>query len=133
MWHKVEDFDRDVKVGDKLSRLCLVPYDLGNVFTVTAIGRDYYLAYQESARIEYSFNKIDWQVWREPVRFRASFEMPYYSVKDNFEITKHTELGLSYDYERHNAGNYFHTSYQAQRYADECKKVAERLHEKWGE
>lgn len=33
----------------------------------------------------------------------------------------------------YNFGNYFRTREQAQEYADECKKVAERLHEKFGE
>lgn len=32
-----------------------------------------------------------------------------------------------------NGGNYFRTKEQAQEYAEECKKVAERLHERWGE
>lgn len=133
MWKPVENFDRDVKKGIKI-KLDSSDYE----YVVTGVGDDFFLARMVSPcfhRYEQTYDKKGklLQVWREPARFRAELNKLYWYVDSDGDLVGSQEMFDSYSETNFKLGNYFRTEEMAQEYADECKKVAMRLHEKWGE
>lgn len=79
-------------------------------------------------------NALNWQIWEEPKRWRAYDirEMSFWYVASNLDVFCDQDSGDDWD-EKFECGNYFRTKQQAQTYAEECKKLAMKLHESWGE
>lgn len=131
-WVTVKDFDLDVRVGDRLTR----PEYYERIVIVRHIGKQEFFYEFEDSKCgdEGSSRKsFDWQVWRETKRWKPEPGGHYYYAIATGGVCKHECIGHQLDHLFFNSGNFFRTSEQAQEYADECKKVAERLHEKWGE
>lgn len=130
IWVKVQNFDQDVKVGDKISVEDASYREYSGI--VTAIGeRTYLLKDGSSEETAWDF-KYDAKVWREPKRWRAAHGTDYYFVFDS-SVESESDLRGEISSSRFDMGNYFRTKEQAQEFSDECKKVAQRLHEKFGE
>lgn len=134
MWITVTDFDRDVKVGDKIRNASVINKYLPEVVLwVSKIDGPYFLAAEGKCRPKV-WPKIDrdgWQVWRETVLWRADDSNHFYYFSYNSVLM--AQRNYIYEQELFQSGNYFRTQEQAQRYADECKKVADKLHEEFGE
>lgn len=127
-WVTVKNFDKDVRIGDKLKSDDT--YD-SRVFKVTGIGETIFLAIHD---YETDYKKSHhWLVWRETKRWRAENGEYYWYADRDFGIKIDADFRTSVDDLHFNSMNYFMTSYQAAQYADECKKLADRLHKKWNE
>lgn len=139
-WIDVKNFDEDVKVGDKL---CYSLNDLsGGIICVEAITLKSFVGAPNSSTEERLYPKSSitdlghWQVWRVPKRWKAEKGQSYWMAcigtggSDVIGVTNGHHPGDRRNYE---SGNYFRTQEQAQEYADECKKLAEKLHERYGE
>ena len=130
-WVTVKDFDQDVKVGDRIG----LPSEDGKMAECVFLAAGESIILMKCNGLELPGAKDDrWQVWREPVRWIPQHLDPYYTVlPDGSVFPTWWEPGPTLiDMDRFKAGNVWRTKEQAQEYADECKKVAERLHEKFG-
>lgn len=132
-WVNVSCFDRDVKVGDKIKMDQDCKEDWMEVVYIKA---NQFVADHNYEMLEvYNkyLNDATWQVWREAKRWKPEENGKFYYVTPTGEVSRHSCIWHQLDHLFFNSGNFFKTSEQAQEYADECKKVAERLHERWGE
>lgn len=122
MWVTVKDFDRDVKVGDRVKMISQIFNGEQKERLITGIAEETFV-YRTESDCEFISSKInrygDWQVWREP-KNNMSFVGIINTVKKGNSVSV-------------NIDTRWESKEQAQEYADECKKVAERLHERWGE
>jgi len=132
-WVNVEIFDRDVKLGDRIRS---VGETSPNYDIVKYIGTDVFVV--QGLSIDFaSIKSKDWQVWRETKRWKPSAGVYYYYVSPygQIHVCKFSDdENAGYLHNLHyKIGNCFPSTEMAQEYADECKKVAERLHERFKE
>jgi len=132
-WVTVKDFDRDVKVGDKIK----MDQDCKDDWMeVVYIKKNQFVADHNYEMLEVynkSLNDATWQVWRESKRWRGLAGAEFYFATHTGNVTSRKDMYDENDNLLYEIGFYFRTKEQAQEYADECKKVAERLHERFKE
>lgn len=132
MWVTVKDFDQDVKVGDKLrfnEEECeyIVKYIDDGIYFFARNGINAH------SFVKVLPSKDCWQVWRETKRWLPNQGEIYFVVGVGLEVKEFKFENNILEVAFMETNPVFRTKAQAQEYADECKKVAERLHEKWGE
>lgn len=76
-----------------------------------------------------------WQIWEEPKRWRCKHNNndSYYFSDSAGHVYGSRDIGCMGGDLHFKSGNYWRTKDQAQTYADECKKLAMKLHESFGE
>lgn len=135
-WVTVKDFDRDVKVGDRI-RIVYPLAERVHEGIAKWIGERNIINMSngiECCSSRHLSTDGLWQVWRETNKWRAVPGEMFYYIDTDYRHPLRAKVIYPDDGEYHfNSGNYFKTESQAREYADECKKVAERLHERWGE
>lgn len=136
MWIKVENFDQDVKQGD------LIKLDYPhNEFKVRHIGAKWLVLMQHNVLHSgidsyecVELKKQTWQVWREMERWKPGHhEIYFYADERGYPIMSEWTGSVNLDQVRFDQGTVWRTKEQAQAFADECKKVAQMLHEKFQE
>jgi len=132
-WVTVKDFDRDVRMGDKVKMDQDCEEDS---MEVVFIKGSQFVADQNYGMLELynkSLNDAHWQVWRETKRWKPELKEEYYIMCSDLRVRVYTYNNTIDESFCVNSENLWKTFEQAQEYADECNKVAERLHEKYQE
>lgn len=110
--------------GDYFEGVTILFVGRSNLFAVNAIG--------EESRFEIK-SDCGWQIWEEPTRWKPELHEVCFHVYGNGEINQFVWENDDLDDLYFKIGNVFRTREQAQTYAEECKKLAMKLHEEWGE
>lgn len=134
-WVTVKDFDRDVKVGDRI-RIVYPLAERVHEGIAKWIGERNIINMSNGVECCSSRHLSTdglWQVWREPKRWKSEPAGEYYIMNAFLDITTMQDLNDYDDNRQHTSYNYWRLISQAQEYADECKKLAERLHDKYNE
>lgn len=132
MWKQIEIKPMDsILVGSKIRPAC---WPIDTLYTVLFVGNtDVFIRRNDGYELSWTIKTV-WQIWEEPKRWRAYDirEMSFWYVASNLDVFCDQDSGDDWD-EKFECGNYFRTKQQAQTYAEECKKLAMKLHESWGE
>ncbi len=130
MWKPIE-----IKPGDSSIDGRKVRHgDTGPECKILSVGNMCMFLRQDGSLYEGAYSiKLNWQIWEEPNRWKAKDLESYWNVGPAGGVFENINREMYCDEEIFESGNYFRTKEQAAIYAEECKKLAMKLHESWGE